>query len=90
MKVKIYGKENCKFCQKAKELALDNGYQLEYVDIKEHDITVDELCNICGDEVSTVPQIFLDGVYNPGGYTGFRDYVNSLATEELDFEDTEL
>ena len=42
MKVKIYGKENCKFCQKAKELALDNGYQLEYVDIKEHDITVDE------------------------------------------------
>lgn len=49
MKVKIYGKENCKFCSKAKELAIEKGYELEYINIKEHNITVDELCNICGD-----------------------------------------
>lgn len=90
MKVKIYGKENCKFCSKAKELAIENGYELEYIDIKEHNITVDELCNICGDEVSTVPQIFLDGVYNPGGYTGFRDYIESLKSEDVNLGDIEL
>lgn len=90
MKVTIYGKENCKFCQKAKELAVENGHELEYINIKEAGITVEELCKICNNEVSTVPQIFLDGVYSPGGYTGFRDYIESLKFGDINLGDFEI
>jgi len=69
MKVKIYGKPSCPYCEKAKTLAASFG-EYEYINIVAEGITKEKLSEICGKEVSTVPQIFVDDVL-VGGYTEF-------------------
>lgn len=69
MKIKIYGKPSCPYCEKAKALAASFG-DYEYINIVAEGITKEKLSEICGKEVSTVPQIFVDDVL-VGGYTEF-------------------
>lgn len=74
MHVKIYGKDNCAYCVRAKELAQhlqDKGIlTFEYIDIVAADIGAPELSEMVGTPVRTVPQIFADGM-PIGGYTEF-------------------
>ena len=72
MKITIYGRENCSWCSKAKDLAsnllqsqaVDN---YEYIDYQKENLSADELSKIAGTQVKTVPIILLDGEYI-GGY----------------------
>ena len=69
MKIKIYGKPSCPYCEKAKSLASSFG-TYEYIDIISSGIDKEKLSDICGKEVTSVPQIFVDDVL-VGGYTEF-------------------
>lgn len=65
---KIYGKNNCRFCVKAKKLAVDYGVRYEYIDVGYID-GLNELRSLLP-EVKTVPQIWYDGKHI-GGYNEF-------------------
>ena len=69
MKIKIYGKPSCPYCEKAKSLASSFG-EYEYVDIIAEGINKEKLLEICGKEVNRVPQIFVNDIL-VGGYTEF-------------------
>lgn len=69
MKIKIYGKPSCPYCEKAKSLASSFG-KYEYVDIIAEGIDKEKLSEICGKEVNRVPQIFVNDIL-VGGYTEF-------------------
>ena len=79
MKVVIYGKPNCPWCDRAKELVKTKpGIECEYIDITVAGINGPKLSELCGVTVSTVPQIFINGVYNPGGFQGLVPKVNAF------------
>ena len=73
MEIKIYTKDNCPWCVKAKELM--NKLHLSYTEkVLDVDYTRDELKQLVPENLPlTVPQIF---VYNKriGGYEDFVDY----------------
>lgn len=78
MKVVIYGKPNCPWCDRAKELVKDvEGIESEYIDITVAGIDGAKLGEICGEVVRTVPQILVDGKYNPHGFQGLMPVVAS-------------
>lgn len=72
MKITIYGRENCSWCSKAKDLAsnlLQNQTidSYEYIDYQKENMSVKDLSEIAGTQVKTVPIILIDGEYI-GGY----------------------
>jgi len=77
MHVKIYGKDQCAFCIRAKELAIQLQGQgkltYEYIDLQEAGMGAAELGELVGRPVRTVPQILIDD--KPiGGYTEFSKF----------------
>lgn len=85
MKVKIYGRENCQYCEKAKELCQAKGFDFEYINIREHEISKEQLGYLCGKEIETVPQIFVDEKH-VGGFTEFNQLVNTQEAPEMEFD----
>lgn len=86
MKVVIYGRPQCKWCDAAKELCDREGIEYEYINIREAGIDGSKLSQICGTTVDTVPQIFADGVHI-GGYDKFAPYVseNEVENPNMDY-----
>ena len=75
MKVEIYGKDGCKYCQKALEHVADlikhkKVSEFKYTDILKEGLTGKDLSVMLNKEVTTVPQVVVDGVVI-GGYTEF-------------------
>ena len=72
MKVTIYGREKCSWCSKAKNL-VDKLFQsqtidsYEYIDYQKENMSANDLSEIAGTQVKTVPIILLDDNYI-GGY----------------------
>lgn len=71
-KVMIYGRENCLYCSKAKELSEANGIPFDWVDVTEGDRKQELLALV--PNAKTVPQIFVNGVH-VGGFTEYEEYV---------------
>ena len=71
--ITIYGKTNCSFCTKAKELVESRRYAYEYKDVQNTDI-LNELKERAPIEVKTVPQIFIGTTY-VGGYNHLVTYL---------------
>lgn len=74
MSVVIYGKEGCVDCNKAKLLCQMKSVDFEYRTVGS-DITLEKLAEEVGEQVSSVPQIFMlkDGVQQyVGGYDELR------------------
>lgn len=71
MKVEIYGTSWCTFCNSAKDLCNELAIEYSYID-------VDDTANLraleerLGQKVKSVPQVFLNGSFLPGGYTGLH------------------
>lgn len=86
MKVVIYGRPQCKWCDAAKELCEYEDLQYEYINIREAGIDGAKLSEICGTKVETVPQIFADGVHI-GGYDKFDIHVsrNEVENPNMDY-----
>ena len=72
MKVTIYGREKCSWCSKAKNL-VDKLFQsqtidsYEYIDYQKENMSANDLSEIAGTQVKTVPIILIDDKYI-GGY----------------------
>lgn len=72
----IYGTPNCSFCAKAKKLCEDKGLPYTYKTVNV-EVTVEQLTEMVGSPVKTVPQIFMSS-------EGFTEYVggfNELQTK---------
>lgn len=69
--ITVYSKNNCPFCQQAKNLLTRKGVQFEEVNI---DLDADAKRFIIGEGHRTVPQIYSDGkVLVEGGFQGLKD-----------------
>ena len=70
--VEIYGASWCSFCKSAVKLCESLEIAYKYIDIDESSnmIVLEERMGITP---RTVPQIFLDGKYVEGGFTGLRN-----------------
>lgn len=74
MMITIYGKPNCKFCTKAKNLVDGRMLKHEYKDVS-LSANMDELKNLYP-AAKTVPQIFISGKHI-GGYSEFASYLEN-------------
>lgn len=82
MFVKIYGRNSCPFCMRAKNLAQKlkdsiSNFDYEYIDMIEHGLTKEDLIPLVGRPVQTVPQIFIDGK-SIGGCSDFQALMKDL------------
>ena len=67
----VYSKTTCPFCVRAKELLTKSGYTIEEKIVDGVNITKETMNQDLGKtDLGTVPQIVLDGVFIPGGYSG--------------------
>ena len=78
--VVVYGKPNCPWCDRAKDLLDHKGITYEYIDVTLSDAAMDKLKRL---NIRTVPAIFLkaqDEVYM-GGYSELADYVRKSGSD---------
>lgn len=75
----IYGKADCPWCEKARDV-LGNQLNVEYMyfDIEVLGATAAE---VTGRDVTTVPQIYINGEYI-GGYEQLMDYIGETSDDE--------
>jgi glutaredoxin len=71
MKIEIYGAEWCGFCKSAVSLCESKSMQYEYFDVDDTS-NLRSLEERMGSKVRTIPQIFKDGQFLPGGFTGLQ------------------
>lgn len=74
--LKIYGRDGCPYCEKAKhlmQLLKDQGYfrEAEYIDYQSLGWGKEELSKVAGFDIQTVPVILINDVYI-GGYSDLR------------------
>jgi len=69
MKVSIYSKEGCEYCDHAKSLCESEGLEHEKIMVDK-----EELNKLCGGKVAAYPQIFINGNHT-GSYFDFQDYI---------------
>jgi len=69
MKVTIYSKEGCQYCDHAKTLCESEGLDYEKLMVDK-----EELKKACGPSAATYPQISIDGRHI-GDYFQFQEYI---------------
>jgi len=74
----IYGKDDCPYCEMAKEEFLMRGVEFEFVNLKEIGKSAAE---VTGRDVKTVPQIYYNGSY-VGGYQELMTFLDENVTLE--------
>jgi glutaredoxin 1 len=74
----IFGRPDCGFCIRAKQLLESKALEMKWIDIEVEGISKADLEKTVGKPVETVPQIF-HGQSHIGGYTELVDYVETLS-----------
>ena len=72
-KITIYSKPNCVFCEKAKSMVKNLGFEYEEKMFGKDFMTPDELFEAVGKQVRTMPQIIIDDKHI-GGYNELVEY----------------
>ena len=72
MKITVYSKPSCVFCDKAKALLTRLGHEYEEKMVTK-DLSLQELFEALGKQVRTIPQIVIDGKHI-GGYNELKEY----------------
>ena len=73
MKVTILGKQGCKYCRLARQLASKSSHKWEYIDLdKERNAEIKNYIEI--ERFDTVPQIWVNGKHI-GGYVEYERMV---------------
>ena len=75
MKVEIYTKDFCIWCDRAKDLLNSHSIDFNEIDLSDDDSRTKFYENI-GNNVKTVPQIFIDG-QRVGGYQDLREWLDA-------------
>ena len=73
MTITIYSKPNCVFCEKAKSMVKNLGFEYEEKMFGKDFSTPDELYEAVGKQVRTMPQIIIDDKHI-GGYNELVEY----------------
>lgn len=73
----VFGRPDCGYCVRAKQLLDAKEYQYRWVDINAEGISKADLEKTIGRSVETVPQIF-HGQEHIGGFTELDDYVKKI------------
>ncbi|MFT6103238.1 MAG: glutaredoxin 1 [Granulosicoccus sp.] len=74
----IFGRPDCGYCVRAKQLLEQNEQDMRWIDIQAEGISKADLEKTIGKPVETVPQIFHGKAYI-GGYTELVEYIKTLA-----------
>lgn len=74
MKAVIWSKNQCMFCEMAKDLLTDHDVDYEERNISQGEWTREQLQEAAPGS-KTVPQIFVDGKY-VGGFTDLKAFIN--------------
>lgn len=69
----IYGTENCRWCDRAKDLAAKFEIEFEYIDVGEDPEAQDMFRE---KRLRTVPQVFFSGKHI-GGFDSLKDHLES-------------
>ena len=72
MSIIVYSKPSCVYCDKAKSLLKQLGYDYEEK-IVTKDLTLEQLFEALGKQVRTIPQIVIDEK-DIGGYNELKEY----------------
>jgi len=72
MSIIVYSKPSCVYCDKAKSLLKQLGYEYEEK-IVTKDLTLEQLFEALGKQVRTIPQIVIDEKHI-GGYNELKEY----------------
>ena len=72
-KITIYSKPNCVFCDKAKSMVKNLGFEYEEKMFGKDFTTPDQLYEAVGKQVRTMPQIIIDDKH-VGGYNELVEY----------------
>ncbi len=72
--ITIYGRRSCGFCMRAVQLCEQKKLTYEYVDMPSQGIDKQDVAEIVGQPVATVPQVLV-GDRLVGGYDEFSRYV---------------
>lgn len=73
----IFGRPDCGYCVRAKQLLESNEMDMRWIDIQAEGISKADLEKTIGKPVETVPQIF-HGKTHIGGYTELAEYMKTL------------
>ena len=76
--IKVYSKNNCPFCDRAKSLLESKGIAYEAINIEEHPDAREFLVD---QGLRSVPQIFKGTTLLPGGYQGLAGKQEDFWTE---------
>lgn len=79
MFILIYGRSNCSYCTRARELAIIlknkvHDCNFNYIDIEKNNLSLEDLSKKIKKSIKTIPQIFINDNYI-GGYEDFANYV---------------
>ena len=75
MTITIYSKPNCVFCEKAKSMVKNLGFEYEEKMFGKDFKSPEELYEAVGKQVRTMPQIIIDDKHI-GGYNELVEYFN--------------
>jgi glutaredoxin len=75
LKVEIYTKDFCIWCDRAKDLLNSHSIDFNEINISDDDTRTKFYENI-GNNVKTVPQVFIDGE-RVGGYQDLREWLDA-------------
>ena len=77
MKAIVYGKSKCSWCDKVANMLGNNEIEVEKIDVSESKENLKSMKGAAGKNVSTVPQVVIDGKF-VGGYTEVERFINRL------------
>ena len=86
MSIIVYSKPSCVYCDKAKSLLKQLGYEYEEK-IVTKDLTLEQLFEALGKQVRTIPQIVIDEKHI-GGYNELKEYF--VDKGEINFEGEQI
>lgn len=80
MNVEIYGTSWCTFCTQAKQLCEDLSIDYAYVDVDDTP-KLRQLEERIGEKVKSIPQVFIDGKFIPGGFSALQKQLADFNNE---------
>ena len=77
MKAIMYGTSKCVWCNRVANMLNNSEIEVEKIDVSESKENLKSMKGAAGKNVSTVPQVIIDGKF-VGGYTEVERFINRL------------
>ena len=77
MKAIVYGTSKCSWCDRVANMLNNSEIEVEKIDVSESKANLKSMKGAAGKNVSTVPQVVIDGKF-VGGYTEVERFINRL------------